>query len=227
MSKENINTSSNPSSPGAGTKRSEQAYPAGQEDLEKQQQRVSKAAAAGAGVLQPSANAPAPAKSPATSSEKTLGAQAASKPAATPSPAQRPPLAEARQKTAVMSAPPKPAPVQAPPPAVSPRPTAAAPKKPSAQAQGRLDTKKVAVSFAFVKPGAKAVSLCGEFNGWSPTAMPMKPRDDGRWETTLALSPGQYEYKFLVDGEWIPDPAAQKNVANQFGSLNSVLEVRA
>ena len=228
MSKENINAPTDPSSPGAGAKRSQQPYPVGQEDLEKQQQRLSKAAAAGAGVLQTSASPSAPAKSPATSPEKTLGAQAASKLAATPSPAKRPQLPAAQQETAVASAPPKPAPVQAPPPSGSPRPTAAAlPKKGSAQAQGQPATKKVTVSFAFVKPGAKAVSLCGEFNGWSPTAMPMKSREDGRWEATLALTPGHYEYKFLVDGEWIPDPAAQKNVANQFGSLNSVLEVRA
>jgi len=90
-----------------------------------------------------------------------------------------------------------------------------------------MATKTVSVRFAFVKPGAKQVSLCGEFNSWSPTAMPMKRQADGRWETTLALSPGQYQYKFLADGEWVPDPAAQRSVTNQYGSLNSVVEVPA
>jgi hypothetical protein len=33
--------------------------------------------------------------------------------------------------------------------------------------------------------------------------------------------------KLIVDGEWIVDPAAQKNVPNEHGSLNSVIEVRA
>jgi hypothetical protein len=33
--------------------------------------------------------------------------------------------------------------------------------------------------------------------------------------------------KLIVDGEWIVDPAAQKNVPNEHGSLNSVVEVRA
>jgi 1,4-alpha-glucan branching enzyme len=87
--------------------------------------------------------------------------------------------------------------------------------------------KTLGVTFALHKPDAKHVSLCGEFNGWSPTATPMKRHDDGRWETTVALAPGRYQYKFLVDGDWLLDPAAQKNVPNEHGSLNSVIEVRA
>jgi 1,4-alpha-glucan branching enzyme len=87
--------------------------------------------------------------------------------------------------------------------------------------------KTLSVRFALHKPDAKQVSLCGEFNGWSPTATPMKRHDDGHWETTVDLAPGRYQYKLIVDGEWIVDPAAQKNVPNAHGSLNSVIEVRA
>ena len=83
------------------------------------------------------------------------------------------------------------------------------------------------MTLALSKAVAKRVSVCGEFNDWSPTATPMKRHDDGHWDITLSLSPGQYQYKFLIDGEWMPDPAAQKSVPNQYGSLNSVLEVRA
>ena len=87
--------------------------------------------------------------------------------------------------------------------------------------------KTLSVSFALHKPDAKRVSLCGDFNGWSPTATPMKRHDDGHWGTTVTLAPGRYQYKFAVDGEWIADPAAQKNVPNEHGSLNSVVEVLA
>jgi 1,4-alpha-glucan branching enzyme len=55
----------------------------------------------------------------------------------------------------------------------------------------------------------------------------MKRHNDGTWETTVALAPGRYQYKLIVDGEWIADPAAQKNVPNEHGTLNSVIEVRA
>ena len=53
----------------------------------------------------------------------------------------------------------------------------------------------------------------------------MKQKEDGYWEALLALAPGQYQYKFVVDGQWLHDPAAKKNLLNPHGSLNSVLEV--
>jgi hypothetical protein len=93
-----------------------------------------------------------------------------------------------------------------------------------------LDTpprsKIVNVSFVLIRPGAARVSLCGEFNGWSPDAGPMTRHDDGHWEAIVALSPGRYEYKFLVDGEWLADPVVEQTVVNGFGSLNSIIEVR-
>jgi 1,4-alpha-glucan branching enzyme len=49
--------------------------------------------------------------------------------------------------------------------------------------------------------------------------------DNGRWEKRITLSPGRYQYKFLVDGKWIHDPVARANVPNDLGTLNSVLEV--
>jgi len=53
----------------------------------------------------------------------------------------------------------------------------------------------------------------------------MKRHHDGHWEATVALAPGRYQYKFIVDGEWITDPKAQENVRNYHGTLNSVIEV--
>ncbi|HTL59882.1 MAG TPA: glycogen-binding domain-containing protein [Candidatus Limnocylindrales bacterium] len=88
-----------------------------------------------------------------------------------------------------------------------------------------LEVNVVNVSFALVRPGARQVSLCGEFNAWSPEAGPMTPHDDGHWEAIVALRPGRYQYKFLVDGEWVPDPLVQETVPNEFGSFNSVIEV--
>ena len=86
---------------------------------------------------------------------------------------------------------------------------------------------RIKVTFALPEPNAKQVALCGEFNNWSPDATPMQLQEDGHWETTIALAPGRYEYKFVVDGQWLPDPLAHENVWNQHGTLNSVVEVRA
>jgi len=83
----------------------------------------------------------------------------------------------------------------------------------------------VKVTFVLFEPNAKQVSLCGEFNGWSINATPMKRDDAGHWETTVALAPGRHEYKFVVDGNWKHDPLARVNVWNENGTLNSVAQV--
>ena len=83
------------------------------------------------------------------------------------------------------------------------------------------------VTFVLLEPDAKQVSLCGYFNDWMSNAAPMKRHDGGHWEATVVLAPGRYEYKFLVDGQWIHDPLAHENVWNRHGTLNSVVEVRA
>lgn len=82
------------------------------------------------------------------------------------------------------------------------------------------------VSFAIFEPTATKVYLAGEFNGWTSDATLMKRRDDGNWETTVELVSGSYQYKFVVDGQWKHDPLNSEKVANAFGTLNSVIEVR-
>ena len=84
------------------------------------------------------------------------------------------------------------------------------------------------VEFTLEHSGAQVVYLCGDFNEWSPTGLRMIRRSgNGLWEKRLALPPGRYEYKYLVDGVWTTDPKARQEVANAFGSTNSVLEVPA
>jgi len=62
------------------------------------------------------------------------------------------------------------------------------------------------VLFVYADTTAQAVSLAGDFNGWSPTATPLD-REDGAWVTRVFLDPGVYEYKFMVDGSFRTDSA--------------------
>jgi hypothetical protein len=41
----------------------------------------------------------------------------------------------------------------------------------------------------------------------------------------LAVEAGRYEYMFVVDGQWLPDPNAKESVQNPFGGKNSLLVV--
>jgi hypothetical protein len=72
-------------------------------------------------------------------------------------------------------------------------------------------------------PGVR-VSLVGDFNGWDPTALPLSKRGK-TFAKRVNLPPGEHQYKFLVDGEWHTDPAAEVQVPNGVGSLNSVVRV--
>jgi 1,4-alpha-glucan branching enzyme len=56
-------------------------------------------------------------------------------------------------------------------------------------------------TFTLNAPEANSVALAGDFTSWELTPKPMKKNKDGVWKTTVALGPGRYEYKFIVDGQ--------------------------
>jgi hypothetical protein len=235
MAKKSLKNATKQLAPEIGVKPSDRAYPAEPHELNGQRQRLKKAAAVGAEALKSSAPAATPAlySAPAAVSPPPLTPLAALWP--TPAPSQgasKSSQAPARQvqTKAVKAAAPYVSPAPAAQPAKPPiqwEPTTS-PGRAAAVAEAPLPpaTRSVKVSFVLVDLGAKQVSLSGEFNGWSPNATPMRRDSSGHWETTVDLAPGRYQYKFVVDGEWIPDPQAHEHVWNQHGTLNSVIEVR-
>ncbi len=76
-----------------------------------------------------------------------------------------------------------------------------------------------------IAPNAASVLMAGSFNDWRPAVTPMIACAAGRWAKVVCLAPGRYEYCFVVDGQWMADPAAGEFVANPFGGVNSVLKV--
>ena len=84
---------------------------------------------------------------------------------------------------------------------------------------------KQKVTFSYVAPEAQSVLLAGEFTGWQQAPVSMKKDRQGVWKKTLALEPGQYEYRLFVDGQWRDDPLCSNRRPNQFGSENCVCVV--
>ncbi|HEV2395190.1 MAG TPA: glycogen-binding domain-containing protein [Verrucomicrobiae bacterium] len=70
---------------------------------------------------------------------------------------------------------------------------------------------------------ASVVAIAGSFNGWQPEAAQLIAK--GKWVKELILPPGRYEYLFVADGKWIPDPLAKEGIPNPFGGMNSLLTV--
>jgi 1,4-alpha-glucan branching enzyme len=87
--------------------------------------------------------------------------------------------------------------------------------------------KKKKVTFSIEAREAKKVVLTGDFNSWDPKKHPMKNDGNGIWKKTVMLPSSQYEYKFLIDGDWKEDPCNDKTCPNCFGTHNSVLNLSA
>ncbi len=84
------------------------------------------------------------------------------------------------------------------------------------------------VRFVLAAPGARRVSVIGDFNDWDAEATPLRPAAAGVWVADVALPPGRHEYAFLIDGrEWRADPIAPRAPANEYGVPNSVITVGA
>lgn len=81
------------------------------------------------------------------------------------------------------------------------------------------------VQIEFHAEQAQAMFIAGTFNDWHPNVTPMLALGGGRWAKELTLPPGRYEYRLVVDGEWLCDPAAKEQASNPYGGFNSVLVV--
>lgn len=86
-------------------------------------------------------------------------------------------------------------------------------------------SKKGTVRFS-IKPaaGVKSVALVGDFDSWNPVQM--RKQKDGSFSVAIPLAAGTYEYKYIVDGEWLVDPDNNTWALNSFGTLNSVANVQ-
>ncbi len=104
------------------------------------------------------------------------------------------------------------------------------------------------VHLEYVDPDAYAVFVAGSFNHWGSNAAPMTHVGNGRWAKELLLSPGSYEYRFVVNGykaepdhddrpgryqyrvlengRWVDDPDANELVPDPRGGFKAVLVVR-
>ncbi len=83
------------------------------------------------------------------------------------------------------------------------------------------------VIFHYFDRDASRVNVVGDFNNWSPKTDAMVDENgDGEWTLFYPLSPGVYQYKFVVDErQWIPDPRNPEKVSDGFEGENSVLRV--
>jgi hypothetical protein len=73
-------------------------------------------------------------------------------------------------------------------------------------------------------PEASVVALAGSFNQWHESQL-LFGREGGEWVCRVDLDPGWYTYKFIVDGNWILDPANPETEEDAAGNVNSLVRV--
>jgi hypothetical protein len=85
--------------------------------------------------------------------------------------------------------------------------------------------RKLSHRFVIFEPGVQHAEIAGSFSRWKP--LPMRPSGrNGYWEVTIELSPGEYEYSYVLDGKKsIADPTVQFREEDDFGNINSIIRI--
>jgi len=89
--------------------------------------------------------------------------------------------------------------------------------------EGQTKAKKVI--FVIKAPEARKVMLAGDFNNWDFNSTPLRKSKKQEWQKSMTLKPGRYQYKFVIDGNWIIDPSNTNLEYSSLGTENSVIEI--
>ncbi len=81
------------------------------------------------------------------------------------------------------------------------------------------------VVFSLAAPQARCVQLAGDFNSWVPDGSEME-FSNGVWKKILALTPGRYRYRYVVDGSWVSDPMNGCTEPSPFGDRDSIVDLK-
>lgn len=83
----------------------------------------------------------------------------------------------------------------------------------------------VKVTFSVEAKGANTAAVIGDFNNWNPAEGELLKLKTGTFRATFDLpKDNSFEFKYLVDGNYLNDPEADSFAYNEFaGAENSVL----
>lgn len=99
---------------------------------------------------------------------------------------------------------------------------------PGTESATRFGVKRTPRGVLFTQPATcgRSVSIAGDFNAWSPTATPLKLREDsGVFQALVDVPPGKYQYRLVIDGKWQADRYNAVSEVNRYGEPNSMLVV--
>lgn len=81
------------------------------------------------------------------------------------------------------------------------------------------------ITFCVPAKDAEKVEIAGDFNGWNSTELKKFKNGNFKGQFNLPVDT-EYQFKYIVDGEWVNDAEADAYMYNEFAaSDNSVLKV--
>jgi len=80
-------------------------------------------------------------------------------------------------------------------------------------------------TFTYQSNIAKEVSIAASFNNWSAKANPLTNNGNGEWKIEMELQPNYYQYKIVVDGNWVPDPKNDWKINDGGDNFNSIVKI--
>ncbi|MEE2786332.1 MAG: alpha-amylase family glycosyl hydrolase, partial [Myxococcota bacterium] len=101
---------------------------------------------------------------------------------------------------------------------------------PSGPIDEEVDLERCSRTFVYRAPAGQMVSdvrLAGSFecDPWSAKYVAMAPTAAGEWAVTIDLAPSEtWEYKLVVNDEWILDPENPNTIMKDDGAVNNILE---
>lgn len=85
--------------------------------------------------------------------------------------------------------------------------------------------KGISHRFVIYQPDARSVSVTGSFTDWRAAPMEQAGRS-GYWEIVLDIPPGEHRFSYILDdGRQVPDPTIPIREPDDFGGVNSILNV--
>ena len=82
------------------------------------------------------------------------------------------------------------------------------------------------VKFTFAVENAETIEILGLNSDWE-TSIIMSKKKDGTFSCDVSLPKNtEHQFKYRVnENEWANEPEADKEVANEFGGINSVIVI--
>lgn len=83
----------------------------------------------------------------------------------------------------------------------------------------------IPVTFKLDRESVSDVFVVGDFNNWTPDETSRMVKKNGAWTRKMNLKPGSYKYRYVIDGQWSPDPDNPASETNPFGEKDSLLNI--